>query len=104
MLINRPPDIRSSEITPKDVYLNRRRFLTGLGAGLIASRELSAAKFSGAKSPYSTDEKQNSYKDATTYNNYYEFGTEKDMPAMNAHTMQTEGWKVSVEGAVAKPK
>src|ERR1700733_2412849 len=104
MLINRPPDIRNSEITPKDEYLDRRRFLTGLGAGLLASRSLSAEKLTAAKSPYSTTEKQNSFKDASTYNNYYEFGTDKDMPAQNAHTMQTAGWKVSVEGAVGKPK
>jgi len=108
MLIKRAADIRSSEITSKDLYLNRRRFLTGLplvGAGLMASRPiLAATKLSAVKSPFSTADKQNSFTDATTYNNYYEFGTQKDEPAQYAHTLKTDGWKVSVEGAVAKPK
>jgi len=107
MLINRPPQFRSSEITPKDVYLNRRRFLTGLplaGAGLMASPSLWAAKLQAAKSPYSTDEKVTPEKDATTYNNYYEFGTSKDEPARNAREFITTKWKISVEGDCAKPK
>jgi len=104
MLINRPPDIRSSEITPKDVYLNRRRFLTGLGAGLVVSQSLSAAKLNAVKSPYRVDEKITPFQDATSYNNYYEFGTDKDQPAQNAHTLKTDEWKVVVEGEVGKPK
>jgi methionine sulfoxide reductase catalytic subunit len=105
MLIRKSPDIRSSEITPKDVYLNRRRFLTGLaGTGLLTARALPGAKLEAVKSPFSTTEKQNSLNDATHYNNYYEFGAEKDQPAQFANTLKTAGWKVSVEGAVAKPK
>src|SRR5438874_2834255 len=107
MLIKLSPDIRSSEITPKSVYLNRRRFLTSLplaGAALWSAQDAGAAKLSAAKSPLSTDEKQTPFKDATTYNNYYEFGTQKDQPAQFAHTLKPSPWKISVEGAVAKPK
>src|SRR6266478_3286926 len=107
MLFKLSPDFRSSEITPKDVYLNRRRFLASLpvaGAALLTAPELRAAKLSAVKSPLSTDEKETPFKDATTYNNYYEFGTQKDQPAQFAHTLKTSPWKVSVEGAVAKPK
>jgi len=108
MLIKRSPDIRSSEITPKEIYLNRRRFLAGLplvGAGLISVSEAHAAKLAAAKSPLSTtSEKVSSFEDATTYNNYYEFGTAKDQPAQNAHTLKTSPWQVSVEGEIAKPK
>jgi len=108
MLIKRSPDIRSSEITPKEIYLNRRRFLAGLplvGAGLISVSEAHAAKLVAAKSPLSTtSEKVSSFEDATTYNNYYEFGTAKDQPAQNAHTLKTSPWQVSVEGEIAKPK
>jgi methionine sulfoxide reductase catalytic subunit len=55
-------------------------------------------------SPYDTDEKQNTYKDASTYNNYYEFGVDKEDPAVNAHTLQTRPWTVTVEGEVDKPR
>src|SRR6266478_5184101 len=107
MLIKLSSDIRSSEITPKNVYLNRRRFLASLplaGAALWSAPGLQAAKLSAAKSPLSTDEKQTPFHDASTYNNYYEFGTQKDQPAQFAHTLKSSPWKVSVEGAVAKPK
>ena len=108
MLIKRSPDIRSSEITPKDIYLNRRRFLAGLplvGAGLMGASRVEAAKLAAAQSPLSTkSEKVSSMQDATTYNNYYEFGTSKEEPARNAHTLKPAPWSVAVEGEVAKPK
>src|SRR5437868_4857221 len=104
MLIKPSPDFRYSDLTPKDVYLNRRRFLAALplaGAGLMSARGLMAAKLEAVKSPFSTDEKQNSFKDATTYNNYYEFGTQKDEPAKYSNTLRPSPWSVSVEGEVA---
>src|SRR5437867_1144501 len=107
MLIRKSPDIRSSEITPKHVYLNRRKFLTGLplaGSALLTGRALRGAKLTAVKSPFSTTEKQNTFNDATHYNNYYEFGTDKEQPARFANTLRTEGWKISVDGAVAKPR
>jgi methionine sulfoxide reductase catalytic subunit len=108
MLIKTTPDIRSSEITPKHLYLNRRRFLAGLpvaGAALLAGRALAGAKIEGvAKSPFSTSEKVTPFNDVTHYNNYYEFGTSKEQPADLAKTLRTSPWTVSVEGAVNKPQ
>jgi len=107
MLIRRAPDIRSSEITPKDVYLNRRRFITAAAGGLVvAAAEANAEKLDAVqKSPLSTTgEKINSRQDATTYNNYYEFGTSKEAPARNAGRLKTRPWTVKVEGHCAKPR
>jgi sulfoxide reductase catalytic subunit YedY len=107
MLIREAAKIRSSEITPKDVYLNRRRFLTGaavIGGGF--ARRASAANAFGtlAKSPFDTDEKVTPKEATTTYNNYYEFGTSKEEPAQKAGTLRTSPWTLSIEGAVAKPR
>jgi methionine sulfoxide reductase catalytic subunit len=108
MLIKTAPDIRSSEITPKHLYLNRRRFLAGLpvaGAALMAGRALAGARIEGVgKSPFSTSEKVTPFNDVTHYNNYYEFGTSKEQPADLAKTLRTSPWTVSVEGAVNKPQ
>jgi sulfoxide reductase catalytic subunit YedY len=106
MLIGRPQDIASSEITPREVYLNRRALLAGT-AGLIGAAVLpdgaAAAPLSASKSPLSTDEKPTSLKDVTSYNNYYEFGVDKDDPVANAHTLTTKPWTVSIDGLVGKP-
>ncbi len=108
MLIQRAPDIRNSEITPKHLYLSRRSFLAGLsvaGAALAAGNTLADSKLSGiAKSPFSTTEKVTPYNDVTHYNNYYEFGTGKDQPASLAQKLKTSPWIVKVEGAVNKPQ
>ena len=86
MLIRQPSDIRPSEITPRSVYLRRREFLagaaaSGLAAGLFAAHG-EAAPLQAAKSPLSTtDEPLTPLKDITSYNNFYEFGTDKDDPA-----------------------
>src|SRR4051794_25980708 len=108
MLIKRPADIRPSEITPKDVYFNRRRFLAGLplaGTALLTGSALPASKLEvTAKSPFSTTEKITPFNDVSTYNNYYEFGTAKDEPARYAKTLKTTPWAVVVEGAVDKPQ
>jgi len=113
MLIKKPADIRYSEVTPKDVYLNRRNFLAGMPAAFLGVRELlspPARALAGTqlanvvKSKLSIDEKPNSYKDVSTYNNYYEFGTSKEQPAQTSQKFKTSPWTVSVEGHVAKPR
>src|SRR5690349_14167914 len=105
MLIKKPADFRYSEITPKSAYLNRRKFLAGVPAAILAGRELFspsqpafAAKLENVgKSPFSTTEKQNTLQEVTHYNNFYEFGTRKDQPAKNAQSFRTSPWTVSVE-------
>jgi sulfoxide reductase catalytic subunit YedY len=110
MLIKRPADIAPSEITPRGIFLRRREILVGAASlGLMAAAgleadEAHAAPLPGAKSPLSTtDETLTPLKDVTTYNNFYEFGTDKGDPARNAHTLTTRPWKVKVDGLVAKP-
>ena len=113
MLIKKPADIRYSEITPKHIYMNRRGFLAGVPAAFLGARELlspSARAMAGTKLPnvqkskYTVDEKINSYQDVSTYNNFYEFGTDKSEPAVYAKNFKTEPWTVSVEGDCAKPR
>jgi sulfoxide reductase catalytic subunit YedY len=96
--------IRPSEITAKSVYLNRRRFLT-TAAGLAIPAGVAAAgtELPAAKSEFSTNEKLTPYKDITTYNNFYEFGTEKDQPHKQAKNFQTSPWMIKIEGHVEKP-
>jgi sulfoxide reductase catalytic subunit YedY len=124
MLIKRPDDIKSSEITDRKVYLSRRNFMRG--AALVAStvatgllyRELLAPQVeppapAGSPAPGSQSaakqwglpgEEATSYKDITSYNNFYEFGTDKYSPARRAKALVTRPWTVSVEGLVNKPK
>jgi sulfoxide reductase catalytic subunit YedY len=107
MSIRKPGDIPYSEVTPKSVYLNRRAFLAGVPAALLAARSARAgAKLPNlVKSPLSaTGETTTPYKDVTTYNNYYEFGTQKDEPAQLSKNFKTSPWTVSIEGDVAKPR
>jgi sulfoxide reductase catalytic subunit YedY len=106
MLIRKPADIRYSEITPKSLYLNRRAFLAGVPAAFLGARELLAdtTKLQTVKgSLTTTGEKINNKQDVTSYNNYYEFGVDKDMPARAAKNFKTSPWVVSVEGDCAKP-
>ncbi len=118
MLIKRPADIRSSEITDQKLYLNRREFIraatgtavavAGMGIGGNAlvhaaqpaphGRKLENIK----KSPLSADEKPNTWEQITTYNNYYEFGTDKDDPAATAGRLKPQPWNVTVDGECAK--
>jgi sulfoxide reductase catalytic subunit YedY len=121
MLIKRPDAIRSSEITPGGLYVRRRDFLAG-GAAAAAGLAVTLA---GCKSeastpaaapapgpalpgvrpgPFATDEPKTPFKDITTYNNFYEFGTDKSDPAQNAHTLHTRPWTVAFEGEIAKPQ
>jgi sulfoxide reductase catalytic subunit YedY len=108
VLIRNAPDLRDCDVTDKALYLRRREFIAG-AAGSAASLALgldaaSAAVLHGAKSRYSISEKQTSKEDITHYNNYYEFGLDKDDPAKNAGRLKTRPWTVAVEGACAKPQ
>jgi len=115
MLIRKSPDLRYSDVTPRDLYLNRRRFLGAAGmaaagaAGFLGASETAqavAAKIPNiAKSPLSlTSEKPTPYEAVTTYNNYYEFGTGKDEPSKNAQQFKTNPWSLTVDGEVGKKK
>ncbi|MEE4377733.1 MAG: protein-methionine-sulfoxide reductase catalytic subunit MsrP [Candidatus Competibacteraceae bacterium] len=110
MLIKKPVDISPSEITPLDVYHDRRRFLqvsalAVAGAVLPLPHEVQAgAKFPNVvPGPFSTDEEKTPYDDVLNYNNFYEFGTDKIDPALYAHTLRTEPWTVAVEGECEYP-
>ncbi len=111
-----------SEITPERVYRERRQLLQTLATGVagaalaswaardakaqMATRPNKLAALPGGKSSVSgasVMEKITSYEDASTYNNYYEFGTDKSDPAKNAHTLKTQPWTVEIEGLVKKP-
>jgi sulfoxide reductase catalytic subunit YedY len=113
MLIRRPSDLRPSEITPEPVYRSRRRFMRDAAvAGLAFSGGslLAAAADPGAPGladvrpgPYSTDEPRNSWKDITSYNNFYEFGTDKGDPARHSAAFRTRPWSIAVDGECEKP-
>ncbi|MDA7719045.1 protein-methionine-sulfoxide reductase catalytic subunit MsrP [Candidatus Pelagibacter sp.] len=93
--------IKYSEITPEKIYRNRRSFIKsmGLGAGSIA---LTSIPFiNNARSEQK--DKLTSYKDITTYNNYYEFGTSKSDPYKNSQNFKTDPWSISIEGEVENP-
>ena len=119
MLIRKPSDIPSSEITTKADYMNRRKFMTAAGAAGIAALAgnriarivepktsvEAGTKLNTIKSPLSTTgEDLTPYQYITNYNNFYEFGPNKDDPAKNAWRLQTRPWTVTVEGLVKKPK
>ena len=117
MLIQRAPDIRSSEITDKKVYLNRRDFLRAAGvtgaaaaAGILGASATAEAK--GAPhgrlllnvdhSFPKPDDKINAWEDITSYNNFYEFGIDKDDPERNATKFKTTPWTVTIDGECNK--
>lgn len=107
MLIRRQSSISPSEITPREVCLNRRSLLMGAAAAgaaaALPNASASAAQLQFAKSPFSTDEQPTPFEDVTSYNNYYEFGVDKGDPSANAHTLTTKPWTVTVDGLVARP-
>ena len=121
MLIKRASDIKASEITDRQVYLDRRRFIKHIAAGagqsaitaavgvaaanLLFSREAQAALTLGkaVKSPLSTDEPLTPLKDVTSYNNFYEFSTDKQEPAILAKNFKTSPWTLRIDGEVNKP-
>jgi sulfoxide reductase catalytic subunit YedY len=112
MLLRKSGDIKPSEITPEHLYLDRREFLrTASVAGLGIASEILFPEFlssqdrwpRGNKGPYDTDEEPNSFKDVTTYNNFYEFGVDKGNPSENSGSFRPKPWSVKVEGEVKKP-
>ncbi len=114
---SRPQAIRSFEITDEKVFLNRRQFLQAAGFAAVgaaaavatsgrvwAAQERKLASFPDLpESPFSTDEVPNSWEDVTTYNNFYEFGTGKDDPHVNARAFQPKPWDVEIGGECGKP-
>ena len=104
MIIRKPADFASSEITPEGLYLDRRRFLKASAAGAaLAAVSPAALAACGPAAEAVEQDKPTDYEDATTYNNYYEFGTGKDDPAKNAGTLRPRPWSVAVEGHVREP-
>ncbi|MCB1735556.1 MAG: protein-methionine-sulfoxide reductase catalytic subunit MsrP [Gammaproteobacteria bacterium] len=128
MLIKKPDYIRESEVTDREVYLQRREFLRKAGAVTAAGVAVTAGVASQAawwfssdktespspvprgeslgtliKSPYSTDEPQTPYDDITSYCNFYELGTSKSDPKDNAHFLKPKPWSVAIEGECARP-
>ncbi len=114
MIIRRPPDIPSSEITPEGVYFNRRKFIraaaTGAAGLALAPGALAAADASPQEIPArfrtlrsELDEPLNSYDDITTYNNFYEFGTDKADPHRNAGDFRPRPWTLEISGHCNKP-
>ena len=115
------PKIPASEITPRALHDERRQWLRWMAGGAAgaalaswASREAMAqtagggklAKLPGARSTVPgalVMDKPTAYQDASSYNNFYEFGTDKSDPVRTAHTLKTRPWTVSVEGEVGKP-
>ena len=113
MLIQKPADVLPSEITPRSLFERRRDFLARSGAGLVAGAALwhglpgsarASTRLQGAPSALSTTEPLTEREAVTTYNNFYEFGTDKADPARNAHKMAVRPWTVNVEGLVGKPR
>ncbi|KAJ57558.1 sulfoxide reductase catalytic subunit YedY [Actibacterium mucosum KCTC 23349] len=97
-------DLNWSDVTPKQVFLNRRQIMAGFAAsGLALSAGMAQAGLGAKPSILSTDEEPNALEDITAYNNFYEFGTGKADPAENAHSLTTDPWAVQIDGLVDKP-
>jgi len=128
MIILHKTDVSSSEITPKEIFEDRRRFIKQAGLGLLATSALAHSNLLLAansthhttpvgypsksalalpnftKTAYGKEEKLTSYEDVTTYNNFYEFGTSKSEPAVHSKLFKAYPWTVSIEGEVKKNK
>jgi sulfoxide reductase catalytic subunit YedY len=115
MLIRRPSDLLPSEITPREFYARRRDLMKLAAAGSVLgaagvlapparAQTAGLQKLDYAKSPLSTIEQPTAYKHITSYNNYYEFGTDKDEPVEYAKRLKVRPWNIVVEGEVARPR
>jgi sulfoxide reductase catalytic subunit YedY len=112
MLVKPAPSIRPSEITDRALYLRRREFiqaamggtLSALAAGAASAQTAARQKLPNLKrGPFGTTEELTPYDDVTTYNNFYEFGVDKDSPSQYAGSLKVTPWSVAVEGEVARP-
>ena len=114
MLIRKAPRFKTSDITDPNLHLSRRAFMAGAAA--LALLPAAGASEAGAATPsgqpltatrdpaYSIADPVTKFESATTYNNFYEFGVEKDDPSRLAHTLKPRPWAVKVDGLVGKPK
>ena len=110
MLIRKSDDIKSSEITPKEIFLDRRKFIgqtaafcAVTAAGTLGPWALRVPPRHGARGTGVQDDELTAYEHVTGYNNFYEFGTGKEDPSRNAHTLRPRPWTVIVEGEIKKP-
>ncbi len=112
MLIKKSTDLKSSDITPKSLYMRRREFIKSTGLAILGSHALFSAALAGygnkaiehtKSTKFNTDESLTKYSAVTSYNNFYEFGTDKTDPAKNAHTLTTSPWNVAITGEIEKP-
>lgn len=115
MRTSRLPGIASSQITDESVYRERRQLLAAFAASPVLAALSGCAEAEppappkvavstlDAKAGFSTGEERTRYEDATTYNNFYEFGTGKGDPSSAARTLRTSPWTVAVEGECARP-
>jgi sulfoxide reductase catalytic subunit YedY len=114
MLIKRAPMFKASEITDYRVYLNRREFMLGAAAVALLPSVASAGAPAGSPNgqplqptkneKFSITDKPTPFKDASTYNNFYEFGMDKEDPAKHAQLLKPRPWTIQVDGLVQKPK
>ena len=89
-------DLTWNDVTPRSVYMNRRQLMVGAGAMMGAGLIGGDARAQGTLVP-------NTFEEITTYNNFYEFGTRKEDPARNAHTLTTSPWEIVIDGLVDNP-
>jgi len=104
---NAIPRIAYSEVTPKHLYLNRRQFIAAAGATALAgglAGGADAAALQAAPSQYRVDEKLTPRDAVTTYNNFYEFGTDKGAPSAASRNFKPLPWTIKIDGLVDKPR
>jgi len=109
VIIKKPSDIKASEITPKSVYMDRRRFMKqAFASSLLLATDAMLPAWAKRwpdleESPFNADDKLTSFEDVTSYNNFYELGTGKKDPASNSDLFNPRPWTIAVEGECAKP-
>lgn len=104
MLIRHAPDLTDNDVTDRGLYLRRRAFIGGAaGLGLLAAAGQAGARGLAYKPGFSTTETPTPRKDITSYNNFYEFGVNKEDPSENAGSLKTRPWTVRVDGECEKP-
>ena len=92
-------DLTWNDVTPENVFLNRRAFMAGATA--LATTGIAGPALA---SQYSTDEEPNAWEEITQYNNFYEFGTGKSDPSEYASALTTDPWEVEIDGLAPAPR